>query len=86
MHKHDPELIECSECGSQFDLARQNYYDSKCPSCVDNERSWPSCIRCQDRFDPDEGVYAHLTGGPEPNETVLACSDECKRELEKPRW
>ena len=32
-HEHDPDLIECRECGREFDLARQDYYDSLCPVC-----------------------------------------------------
>lgn len=31
--RHDPDLVVCSECGSTFDLARQNYYDDTCPAC-----------------------------------------------------
>jgi Zn finger protein HypA/HybF involved in hydrogenase expression len=33
MHPHDPDFIECRECGAEFDLARQNYYDNLCPKC-----------------------------------------------------
>lgn len=31
--QHDPELIDCRECGRQFDLAHQRYYDNLCPKC-----------------------------------------------------
>mgnify|MGYP006934449374 FL=1 len=27
------ELIECRECGTQFNLGAQMYYDNLCPSC-----------------------------------------------------
>ncbi len=30
---HDPEIIACRECGAEFDLARQYYYDNACPAC-----------------------------------------------------
>lgn len=33
MEEHDAEIMECDACGSQFDLARQDYYDKLCPDC-----------------------------------------------------
>jgi phage FluMu protein Com len=27
------ELIECRDCGTQFNLGAQHYYDNKCPEC-----------------------------------------------------
>ena len=30
---HDPDWTGCRECGVQFDLARQTYYDNLCPGC-----------------------------------------------------
>lgn len=51
-----PEHQTCRECGATFDLAAQNYYDNVCPSCVDEERTWPLCAACSKRVDPDEAV------------------------------
>lgn len=31
--EHDPDLKKCIECGSQYDLARQDYHGPRCPSC-----------------------------------------------------
>ena len=56
-HEHDPEPTECRDCGATFDLARQHYYDNRCPSCVedeDPERTWPMCAKCDGRVPPDE--------------------------------
>lgn len=33
--QHDPDITECRECGTKFDLALQYYYDNLCPSCKD---------------------------------------------------
>lgn len=33
IHPHDPEIMECAECGAQYDLARQTYYGPLCPRC-----------------------------------------------------
>lgn len=30
---HDPDLVTCRDCGHEFDLARQDYYDNICPNC-----------------------------------------------------
>ncbi|GAA0448945.1 hypothetical protein GCM10008985_00340 [Halococcus dombrowskii] len=27
------DLVDCSECGKQFNLGAQSYYGSRCPSC-----------------------------------------------------
>lgn len=29
------QLIECRECGTEFNLGAQMYYDNLCPSCKD---------------------------------------------------
>jgi Zn finger protein HypA/HybF involved in hydrogenase expression len=35
MYDDDVEIIECRECGAQFDVAKQRYYDNLCPPCKD---------------------------------------------------
>lgn len=32
-HEHEPEYMECRNCGMTFDLARQDYYFDLCPEC-----------------------------------------------------
>lgn len=32
-HRHDPDLVECEQCGRTYDLARQHYYGPLCPTC-----------------------------------------------------
>lgn len=33
MRRHDPDLVECRDCGHEFDLSRQDYYSDICPNC-----------------------------------------------------
>jgi DNA-directed RNA polymerase subunit RPC12/RpoP len=33
--KRHPDEIACRECGATFNLAFQEYYDNRCPDCVD---------------------------------------------------
>jgi|GEM_PF-1203712 hypothetical protein len=52
-HPHDPEITSCRKCGAQFDLARQNYYDTLCPSCVkadDPERTFGTSLKATGRL------------------------------------
>ena len=37
MQQHDPDIVECEECGAPFDLARQMYYGPNCPSCREGD-------------------------------------------------
>lgn len=30
-------LIECRDCGTMFNLDVQDYYDNRCPDCVDED-------------------------------------------------
>lgn len=57
-HPHDDEPTECRECGSTFDLARQNYYADKCPDCYDRPDDLPttSCVHpeCPTELPPSE--------------------------------
>lgn len=66
MNRDTPEdIIECSNCGRQFDLAQQNYYSGLCPSCQKDENprsTWPSCFICSDRAPPDERESVKVTG------------------------
>ena len=32
-HEHDPDLVDCRDCGREFDLALQPYYGPLCPDC-----------------------------------------------------
>lgn len=90
MREQEEEIIECRECGTTFNLAAQFYYDNKCPSCVEADepkRSWPSCIRCGEKYEPGTGVSTTVTnrsmrGG---TERVVACSDECASKLGRGR-
>lgn len=36
-HEHDPDMVECRECGLDFDLARVSYYDNICPACREGD-------------------------------------------------
>ncbi|GAA0460006.1 hypothetical protein GCM10008985_15500 [Halococcus dombrowskii] len=33
------DLVDCSECGQQFNLGAQTYYGPRCPSCRTSLRS-----------------------------------------------
>lgn len=89
-HEHDPELIECRECGCEFDLARQHYYDDICPSCLkeeEPERTWPGCFRCGDKYEPGTGhtVRVPPRGPGQSTEFLTVCSKECAQKL-NPRY
>ena len=34
MHdRYEPDIVECNDCGRQFDLNQQGYYGPVCPEC-----------------------------------------------------
>lgn len=81
-HEHDPEMTDCRNCGAEFDLARQNYYDNICPSCLkeeEPERTWPSCASCGDKIPPGEREYktvAERRGGTSQLPIHADCKDD----------
>lgn len=87
-HRQVGEIETCTRCGRQFDLAQQPYYDTKCPSCIQEiepDRLKRSCTVCETEVLPSELQPAQLqTYGQ--SERVLVCSDECKRDAETPPW
>lgn len=86
-HEHDPEIIECSNCGTEFDLARQHYYDDLCPSCASENkewRTWIGCVACGTRLPRDQVEHATSTGRT-GTEHVPVCSKGCKVHVETAR-
>lgn len=81
-HEHDPELIECRECDSEFDLARQHYYDDICPSCRADGRGEINCVRCATAFRAGTGHTVRSSGAIfAPDEMVTVCSAECAQKI-----
>jgi len=38
MHdRYEPDIVECKECGRQFDANRQGYYGPLCPECRNSD-------------------------------------------------
>lgn len=90
-YNHDPDMVECRECETEFDLARQNYYDNICPKCLkeeEPERTWDRCVRCDDPIPPTEKTTITVRGAARDPATVsLPVHKRCKRpEDERPRW
>lgn len=81
-HEHDPDMVDCRECGRTFDLARQNYYDNLCPSCMEKEnpeRTWPRCTECDDPIPPEKRAYKTVRGAARDPSTVrLPVHEGCK--------
>ncbi len=77
-----PEIIECRKCGTEFDLAAQNYYDNLCPSCVSNEnpeRTWPVCIECEQKIPPYRREYKTVRGAArDPSTVKVPVHENCK--------
>lgn len=77
--EQDREIIECRECGSEFNLAAQHYYDNLCPSCQEDSRTWPGCARCSDRVPPGERTHITVQGARRDPSTVrLPVHEDCK--------
>jgi len=76
------ELIECRDCGEEFDLASQHYYDNQCPACKseDNpEHTWPGCAVCSERVPPDERATKKFPPtGPGQTTEFLTVHEDCK--------
>lgn len=80
----DMDITECRECGAEFNLAAQYYYDNLCPSCKQDQdgkkTSWPACPICESRFEPNTGIDVTI---PKRNsfggkERIRVCSAECE--------
>lgn len=87
-HRHDPDYVECRNCNTTFDLARQHYYDDLCPECMRDanpDRMKQACLICGDRVDRSEIQKAKLVGRHQ-SEMVSVCSDECAEEANTPPW
>lgn len=90
MRERKPEIHDCRMCGTQFDLSAQYYYDNLCPTCKaeedDEETTWPSCINCQERFEPGTGVTTSVPNRAmrSGSEQVTVCSDECANQTSDP--
>lgn len=81
-YEHDPDIVECRKCGTEFDLALQNYYDNLCPSCMDEEnpeRKWPGCMECGEKIPPDERATKTVRGAARDPATVsVPVHEDCK--------
>lgn len=83
-HEHDPEMIDCRNCGAPFDLARQYYYEDLCPSCKKEKDGDDAvdpvvgkCHVCGDEVRSTEQCYSTKAAHPElrRGEGVLVCPD-----------
>jgi hypothetical protein len=92
--EHDPEPTNCRSCGTQFDLARQHYYDNLCPTCKQDadgeDRTNPvvgSCHVCGEDVRANESYYSQKAAHPEMRrgEGVLVCPDHRDHRWSPPR-
>lgn len=79
MRDDDLPTRECIDCGAAYVLVHQDYYGPRCPDCVPDDRSWPRCMKCGDRYEPGTSVSTWVSNPPAPDgrERVLVCSEEC---------
>lgn len=78
------EMLTCRECGAQFDLAQQNYYDNLCPSCIknkdnhDEKRTWNGCHVCGEKVSPDEETAIKVRGAArDPTWVYMPAHPDC---------
>jgi hypothetical protein len=70
--------MKCRDCGAPFDLASQNYYDNLCPSCVEDERTWPLCHKCSEKVSPDNMTSIEVGGSMlNPGTEYVPAHEEC---------
>lgn len=84
-HEHDPEMVPCADCGSTFDLARQHYYDNRCPDCVPDDQLKQSCAICGDREMPGD-LRGAISRGRRGSERIQVCSEGCKVRAQTEPW
>lgn len=87
-HEHEPELTECRNCGSTFDLSRQHYYDELCPPCEKKEHSpittWRSCVACS-TMAPSDQLQLATVRGRTGTERLSVCSEGCREHMQTNR-
>ncbi len=71
--------VVCKDCGAEFNLSAQHYYDNVCPDCIEPKRTWPICTECDERIPPDERSYRSIRGAArDPASVRVAVHDGCK--------
>mgnify|MGYP000137835986 CR=1 FL=1 len=85
-HRREPEreTVSCRNCGADFNLAAQYYYDNLCPSCKHDEEGEDvtnpvvgTCHVCEADVRANEEAYRKRAAPPElrRGEGVLVCPD-----------
>jgi hypothetical protein len=80
--QHPPEIVECTDCGSEFNLAAQAYYDNRCPSCKREESGedavdpvYGQCYVCDEDVRKSEQHYSNKAAPYDVHGKVLVCPD-----------
>lgn len=76
------QTLTCADCGCQFDLSKQAYYDDLCPTCKEAESGedvvnpvYGQCYVCDEDVRKNEEYYSSKAAPYDVRGKVMVCPD-----------